>query len=622
MSKTPQSTLDILNYTFHLTSPRYVEGFKDFYHDLFQYKTRISAIKEDLSKFLLIMENDIYSNQIKEVHQAINISRSIQLLLEELEQLRNYTDNPTGYFKNVRVYGALKRGQSKIRKLRRLLPRLHLIVGIVIDKYPNSYGNKVKILLEKYKFIRIISSDDYQTLLWFEKENIFNCKNFKLLEKYVFIYFSDNSINISELYQLIHRLKTVEFGVYFLNVRRFQKIFPDFEKRHYPLKDINIFFHTTLFDLCKLWLTILRFPSFGRKYLKIEDEGQFIGSEYSLFYYMENLDIELSIKKIYFRDYFNNFKKLANSNLFIEPKLFLFYMKDIGIIMDLELTELLVLFGIKGIYGGDDIDTLKEITQTLNKNPAFKNERDTAANLWHKTIGSSLKDIQHLYLFLQLYSNLGRDFFNNLIANKHILSSSDINDLIFQMSNKYADVTRITTEDIISQIGNDKNDRKVVVVIAPKYDWNLSIYNSYEQFRRIPTDRFETHYTRISSANQLAFIIKSIGSKRLIDILIIDGHANPNLIRFSYSKGGELTKEALQTKTFDGIHRYFSKNAICYLGGCSTAKGSEPIANHLTKKFGIRVIAAKKNTSSQISIGKKGEPIVESTSRQKNFKPA
>ncbi len=634
LSGTKPNSIDFLNYIFYVMDTKHYPNMGDFYYDYWKHEQSLSSLKQNILEFRQFFRDDIYAGQIPEFTKAEMLASDIITLLDELSVLYKQIKNPTGYFRSIRSKISVEKGTHKILKFKSKLLKIHILIGAIIEKYPNTYGNKAKIILEKYDYLKLSSVADYKIFADMERGAVFTSKTFRLLDRYAFIFFDAHSLHISNLYSLLKKLEYLpNYKIYFYNVIRFNRMFPDYSNdiklkrglNHYysdvpSLADENIFFDTQFIDMCNLWLVIIEKKFLSRENIRDEiDFGKYMDSIFKIRKHLENN--RKNGEEHLNNQYYLNLRKLASLNIKIEEKIFVLGNLEIMDNFNEDIVELLILFKIRKIYNIQETSIARNISELLTANNKIKQEKSIIAGIWGKTVDPSLNDISHLYIFLRLWAILSKSFFMDLINNKYVLSSSDLHNLEVETSIYYAKKLSTINSEIVARLRNDSQSNKTVLVIAPKSDWNLAHDDIYTELKKIPRDKFEVQFVRIGAVNQLIFVIKNIGIKKTIDILIIIAHGNPNLMRFSYSKNGVLNKEVLKSKMFDDMDKYFSSNAVCYIDSCSTGKGFDPIAKYIKKRFGIRTIAPSSDTGSEIISGEEGPKILYRKSKEKTFLP-
>ncbi len=648
-------------YLANISAPK---NFQALTHHEFWYfwekdGQEIIELYHTMADFFQLSDTPWIHSLFPEITELQNTAENLMGLIRELNLLYQQAQGKHPKQPHEPIGHILTKGKNLIDTFEETLTLFHGAISAFSKNYIPRITTTVQSFQKRFPYIDMRPERSWDDPLQEEEKlcelmhtysqaKSSNLPLFNLFDRFVARAKPRFTITPSKLKSLFSRLSIGSTAqTYFSNVRRYRRIgirilnendsfdYDGFFKSIYLQKDIKrqewlkqqlkipfeeLFFTTEFFDACTYWHMILeRFP--GGIYHPVENQ-KFTPISYPALTCLANLFIDtLSTQDI--TDFLQTLQQLANSNITIEPMLFI-QARANEIISRLNKTAivLLVLSDIRHINGTADLKTLWMLGMPL-QHKEWAIQIKTIAALWHQTVHPSLRDMYHLSLFIEIYFNAHADFFISL-ANEHItLSSSDLHDihakiqsLISPKETEQSEVTLAIVEKkrLLFEVLSNKHilGRKMMLVIAPKSDWNTAMEKTAGQVRQLPKDKFEVHFAYIVSARQMANLIKEIAAKRTIDILIINAHGTDEQVRFGrpqqhlpkFSSGHSppdalLTGEILNSPFFDNIDSCFSKNAVGYLLSCSTAAHQSAIASAIANRFKIRIVGPRKKSQSR-----------------------
>ena len=162
------------------------------------------SFKEELLELHNFLKKSVYSEYIPQTKDVNILILRIINLMQELDESYKEADNPKGFFKKRKSNKAIEIGNKKLSELNSKIENLVNLIDKINKEYPTKLEDKKKIILAKFPYIEVSTYEDYQILSYFEREDVFASKIFRMLDKYVFPYFGENKISISRLNILIH----------------------------------------------------------------------------------------------------------------------------------------------------------------------------------------------------------------------------------------------------------------------------------------------------------------------------------------------------------------------------------------------------------------------------------
>lgn len=568
---------EIVEYFIRETYPDEYK-FDDFYNSWKYISRKLSYLIKCIEDIKVFFSSDIFV--VQESGILLGVCEEILKDNQRIEELYVSAANASGLFKGFKFSKSVKDGEKKLKELHEHATIIHKVLAEIYEKYPKTFEEKIKMIYTSYPFLLIQKMDDYKAIIDMNSKNLMNGKIFNLLNKFVFPHFKDHSVSSTRLLELIEQLKDpAAYKVYFTNVQ----FFKDYVSKAKILEDINIFFDKELFIIGKSFLSIIP--------VRIESNIQL-----SRFLELRAL---LNDKE-HAKEIISTINHLSNSNIIFERVIFEYRTTDIIDYFNSDIVDALVLFGIKRIHNTYDLDCIYNLKKIFVRNNNFKGYLYHLSKLWKKIIAEEARNLQHMLIFFQLIDLIGIKNMGIFEENNFILNGADIIDLNILIE-KWVFNKKIDLKEFIDNL-NNKNKRKIILVTMPKTDYNNAFSSTFPEINKIPKDKYKIHYSFISTALNLANVIKDVAKYGKIDIIMIGGHGDPSGTYFDMFNPNNLKKDILNHYLFDNIHKCFSKNAKGYLVSCSTGQDPKGIAYALSKKFRIPVYAPKIPTSGHIEV--------------------
>jgi hypothetical protein len=564
---------------------------------------------------------DIFIDNLEGLDTLRSLCDNIRENANRIQSFHDEALSASGWRKGRKIRTALGQLDAEYQTMISSISELHSLIKKISIDYSNSLTELKHKLHKHYPYIRMESLDDFRILKDLTSQDIYRNRLFKLLHTKVFCFFRDDSIPISRLTTLMRALRDGKhYGSYFANVARFRKIFPTSMKP--GLENENIFFSTLVFQIIGLFYLILihSLEYMGERRIKArsqgESEGELLlskeGSTYKIvtitpFTKASQLVYSYERHPEMMERVVTTLKKLATYHIDFEEKLF----REEGVYNCLNyltpgMVDMITVCKIRKIHNGEELDALQEISPIFIENNDFKEELPTLRNIWLKSIAVSARNVYLMAIFVRAYALVGVDRLQGLVKEGVTLSSSNLLDLETSLD-RWQESGQILWDDFTANIRSKDKTRKVVLITMPKEDHNMAFGKFIGSVKIIPKDKFEVHLVYVSSAAQLAFVIKGINKK--IDILVISAHGNWIGSFFSYATKDvphTLMRPSLKLDYYKDIDKCFSKTSVCYMASCSTGNAGG-VARAVAQIFKIPTYGPTIDTSSSIEFNSLGQ---------------